>query len=85
MFSYVCAQVSNPSSIGSIFYLLFNDDRPLFLLTPSGAASLQEFIIRVGDAKSTKEDGDSLLGCAKVCNNVSVFTVLLRKYARFYF
>ncbi len=38
-----------------------------------GAASLQEFLVCAGDAKKqTKKEDSSLIGCAKVCNNVSV-------------
>ena len=38
----------------------------------SAAASLQEFLVRAGDTKKTAgADGGGLLGCAKVCDNVS--------------
>jgi hypothetical protein len=75
-FSMSVRRSATPHPSVTFSFFLFNDHRPLFLLTPSGAASLQEFIIRVGDAKKTKEDGDSLLGCAKVCNNVSAFAAI---------
>jgi hypothetical protein len=45
-----------------------------------GAASLQEFIVRTGDSKK-KNDDEGLIGCAKVCNNVSVY-VHLQQHAQ---
>jgi hypothetical protein len=45
-----------------------------------GAASLQEFLVRAGDAKKKNED-DGLMGCAKVCNNVSLCVCHLQQHS----
>lgn len=48
----------------------------------TAAASLQEFLVRSGDTKKTAgADGGGLLGCAKVCDNVSAVHPNLQLHA----
>jgi hypothetical protein len=74
IFLCLCAGQQNPiRPLG--FSFCSQMPRNLLPLTRAclGAASLQEFLVCAGDAKrQTKKEDNSLIGCAKVCDNVSV-------------
>jgi hypothetical protein len=76
VFLCLCAGQQNPAQRRHLLSLA-KSPPPLF---PSHAfgretASLQEFLVRAADSKMKKENGDSLMGCAKVCDNVSAMAV----------